>query len=126
MCTSCFSTQVKPIVGSWLVTSYHDIEYQNGHIVQEYNSAPLDRTTLVFNRDNTMYMSSVGNGFNYSLRCTWAMSGNSLLVRDANNNMECSAIVNGNSMIMRYGVEQRQNGVTYRYVTEMTAKRLNY
>lgn len=121
--SSCISFNRNTIVGAWRVVQYHDIEYQNGKQISNQQSAPLDRTDIIFSRRGTMQMQQVGNGFNYSMTGYWKMNGRQLTITDTQKALQCSAIVSGNSLVMSYAVEQRVNGVTYRYVTEMAAKR---
>ncbi len=121
--SSCIYHPRNSIVGTWQVVNYHDIEYQNGKVISNNQSAPLDPTTMVFTRNGIMQMQQHGNGFAYSMTATWRKHGNQLLIVDNQHQMTCNAIVNGNSLMMSYAVEQKVNGVTYRYVTEMAARK---
>ncbi|MDO4191398.1 MAG: lipocalin family protein [Bacteroidales bacterium] len=120
---SCTFKQRSTIVGVWQITSYHDIEYQNGHVMSDNKSAPLDPTTIVFSRNGVMQMHQQGSGFNYSMTGTWRLHGQQLTIVDNQHQMVCNAMVNGTTLVMSYAVEQKANGVTYRYITEMAARK---
>lgn len=121
--SSCIFVPQNTIVGTWQVVNYHDIEYQNGKVISNNQTAPLDQTVIVFTRNGIMQMVQQGNGFAYSMTGAWRKKGNQLIITDNEHQMACSAIVNGNSLMMSYAVEQKVNGGTYRYVTEMAARK---